>query len=103
MKKEIKLSEDEMVYYNNILSLPIFIVIAFLNGEWGDALTNPVWGNTNFIIIWFISGAIGMLISLFSFMCMSYSGPTTYAIVGSLNKVPLTLLGFVLFDTPVNF
>lgn len=43
-----------------------------------------------------------MAISIASFLCMSYAGPTAYAIVGSLNKVPLTILGFILFDVPVD-
>ena len=44
-----------------------------------------------------------MAISIASFLCMSYAGPTAFAIVGSLNKVPLTILGFMLFDVPVDW
>ena len=101
LKKEIHLTDDEMVYYNNVLSLPIFIIIAMINEEWGNAINSSLWSNYTFIIVWVISGLIGMMISLFSFMCMSYCGPTSYAVVGSLNKVPLTIFGFVLLDTPI--
>lgn len=33
---------------------------------------------------------------------MNIAGPTTYAIVGSLNKIPMTILGFLLFDVPAD-
>ena len=45
---------------------------------------------------------MGIAISLSSFSCMNYAGPTAFAIVGSFNKVPLTILGYVLFNVPVD-
>ena len=33
--------------------------------------------------------------------CVSATSGTTYAIVGAMNKIPTTLLGFFLFDTPL--
>ena len=44
-----------------------------------------------------------MAISMASFYCMNYAGPTAFSIVGSLNKLPLTILGFMLFDLEVDY
>ena len=57
----------------------------------------------SFRLSWVMTGIMGLLMSGSSFLCMNYAGPTTYAIMGSLNKVPLTILGFMLFSDPVNF
>ena len=43
-----------------------------------------------------------MAISIASFLCMSHAGPTAFAIVGSLNKVPLTILVFMIFGPSIN-
>jgi len=77
-----------MVYYNNVLSLPFFIFLATIKSEIGGVFTYEGWNSTGFLIIWIISGIMGLLISAFSFLCMNVAGPTTYAVVGALNKAP---------------
>ena len=34
---------------------------------------------------------------------MNVGGPSTYSIVGALNKVPLTLIGFLIFKEPIDW
>ncbi len=43
------------------------------------------------------SGVVGILLSFSSLWCVSSTSATTYAIVGTLNKVPVTVLGAVIF------
>ena len=50
----------------------------------------------------FLSGISGILISVSSFWSVKATSPTTYSMVGTLNKIPLTILGFLLFDSPVS-
>ena len=49
-------------------------------------------------MVWGLGAVLTMAHSIASFYCMNYAGPTAYAIVGSLNKLPLTILGFILFN-----
>ena len=89
-----------MVIYNNTISLPIFLILAMLNRE--DALHADQWESASFIIAFVASGVMGLLISLSTFLLMNVAGPTTFAIVGALNKIPLTILGYVLFSSPID-
>ncbi|CAF2078333.1 hypothetical protein Bca4012_090531 [Brassica carinata] len=48
------------------------------------------------------SGFLGLAISFTSMWFLHQTGPTTYILVGSLNKVPISLSGLVLFDVPLS-
>jgi GDP-mannose transporter len=103
VKKSINMPEEQMVYYNNLLSLPFFLILAFLNGEYERAENSDSWEDNGFLIVWVVSGLMGMFISLASFYCMNIAGPTTFAIVGSINKIPLTILGIFIFHVQLDW
>jgi GDP-mannose transporter len=46
----------------------------------------------------FWAGFVGFFLNFASLNCVQQTGPTTYAIVGSLNKIPITLLGWLMFE-----
>lgn len=66
--------------------------------------------------MWFVSGVSSFLISVCSFWAVKATSPTTYryeinsisilinyfSIVGTLNKIPLTVLGIVFFSAPIS-
>jgi GDP-mannose transporter len=93
----VKLSKFGMVYYNNILSIIILIPILFIRNE-QSTFSNPEFYKINFILINFIAGVLGFYLNFASLWCVSATSATTYAIVGSVNKVPITILGFVIFN-----
>ena len=41
LKNTIKLDEFEMSFYNNIISLPLFVFLCFANDEWDGAINYP--------------------------------------------------------------
>eukprot|EP01039_Chlorochromonas_danica_P011467 gene11467-12826_t len=94
----VKLSKIAMVYYNNVLSSVLMFPLFLLSGD-VHSLTNPLIFNPNFLHLNAISGALGLGLNFSSLWCVGASGATTYAVVGSLCKVPVTALGFLLFDT----
>jgi len=100
--KTTKLSEWSMVYYNNLLSIPTLLPVLYLNGELPALLNEPLsmWTN-GLVTMTFISGISGVLISVTSFWAVKSTSPTTFSMVGTLNKIPLTLLGFMFFHSPV--
>ena len=102
LKNTIKLDEFEMSFYNNIISLPLFVFLCFVNKEWDGAYNFPLWNSIGFNIAWWLGGIVTMAISMSSFYAMNHAGPTAFAIVGSLNKLPLTILGFMLFDVEMD-
>lgn len=93
----IKLSKFGMVYYNNLLSTLILFSVCLMRNEF-PALMNPEILTGRFIVSTLIASVCGFGLNFASLWCVSSTSATTYAIVGSLNKVPVTLLGFVLFN-----
>lgn len=91
-----------MVVYNNLLSIPMIFVLIFVTGEaWRldkeVALTH--WG---FQLAAVTSAVIGFWISVASMWFLSCTTATTFSLVGSLNKIPLALLGMLLFKAPTS-
>jgi len=104
--KATKLTEFGLVFYNNFLALPTLFPIIYFSEEvchlqqkvYGQTEVNASYG---FMGTVFMSGICGLAISLTSFWAMKTTSPTTYSFVGSLNKIPLVLLGFLIFDTQI--
>ncbi|GAB4815079.1 hypothetical protein N2152v2_002125 [Parachlorella kessleri] len=95
-----KLDEFSMVYYNNLLSLPPILIMMFGNGEVFSVWSEPDLWNPSFLTVAALSGIIGFGISFTSLWFISTTTPTIYSLVGSLNKVPLAIIGLFAFHTP---
>eukprot|EP00622_Pseudochattonella_farcimen_P000132 FR734564.1.p1 GENE.FR734564.1~~FR734564.1.p1 ORF type:complete len:151 (+),score=21.11 FR734564.1:49-453(+) len=100
--KNIEISKFGMVFYNNLLSIPLLVPFAFSFGEVGTILsTMEVVTDIKFIITNLIAGSMGFFLNLASLWCVSSTSATTYALVGSVNKIPVSLLGAFLFQTVI--
>lgn len=93
----IKLTKFGMVYYNNILSSIILLPFVFLRGEL-EIMYNPIFAKPSFLIANAVAGFLGFYLNFASLWCVSATSATTYSILGAINKVPITILGFLLFD-----
>eukprot|EP01134_Creolimax_fragrantissima_P003973 CFRG3973T1 len=102
-KKNTSLDQWGMAYYNNILTCMLTTPAAFLNGEVANLKDFEYVYDHGFLLSLFVSGAIGTALSLAVFWCINETSPTTYSMVGSLNKIPLTILSFIFFSQPVTF
>jgi len=99
--KETGLSDFGLVYYNNLLAIPTVLPILLLSGELPSVYND--WGTPSGGFYWTIllSGISGVLISISSFWAVKTTSPSTYSYVGALNKIPLTILGFIFFSSPM--
>eukprot|EP00878_Enallax_costatus_P011873 GHUV01012397.1.p1 GENE.GHUV01012397.1~~GHUV01012397.1.p1 ORF type:complete len:352 (+),score=58.12 GHUV01012397.1:297-1352(+) len=91
-----------MVVYNNLLSIPMIFALTFLTGEssrLGKESAIAEWG---FQIAAVTSAVLSFLISIASMWFLSCTTATTFSLVGSLNKIPLAILGMSLFKTPTS-
>ena len=96
--KNVKLSKFGMVFYNNVLCVVFLLPAAIFRGEVTLFLqTEKLHTMSNFLQNMF-AGFVGFFLNFASLNCVAATGPTTYAIVGSLNKIPVTILGYLLFD-----
>ncbi|XP_057512392.1 GDP-mannose transporter GONST2-like isoform X3 [Actinidia eriantha] len=91
------LNEVSMVLLNNMLSLPFAIFLILLFNEWEDVIRMPM-----FWVVATASGLLGLAISFTSIWFLNQTGPTTYSLVGSLNKIPISIAGLVLFNVPLS-
>lgn len=84
------------IYYNNMLSLPIFLVCGFTEfpSFFGALLHTSTMGK----LFFFVMTVISSFMTFGVFWCMHETSPTTFSVVGALNKVPVTLLGMIVFQ-----
>ncbi|GAV74464.1 TPT domain-containing protein [Cephalotus follicularis] len=96
------LNEVSMVLLNNLLSLPFGIFLILLFGEWEYVINVDVVRLPMFWVVATASGLLGLAISFTSMWFLHQTGPTTYSLVGSLNKIPISIAGLVLFKVPLS-
>ncbi|KAJ9465009.1 GDP-mannose transporter [Diplonema papillatum] len=84
------------VYYNNMLALPpLLLPTVFAYDEWSVKLVE----SGSIARVWLtLMMLVGAVMTMASFWCMRMTSPTTYSVVGALNKVPLALLSMYIFD-----
>ena len=96
---KIKWETWEKIYYNNLLSFFILLPYCVYSGEIVRAINDPGLMTYKFFFVNVVCAFIGFYLNFASLWCVAATSATTYAIVGSLNKVPITVLGFIFFDT----
>lgn len=96
--KSINLPKFGMVYYNNLLSTALLLPLLVLKGELQNVSTWRKILTPQFISANIFSGVLGFYLNFASLWCISSTSATTFAIVGSMNKIPITVLGFFIFD-----
>jgi len=99
--KGTKLSEFGSVFYNNFLSLPLVLALVYLDGLEGISEYPQIY-DRGFLLVLVFSGFSSVSISFASFWTVKVTSPTTYSIVGSLNKIPLTIMGVIVFSTQLS-
>ncbi len=97
----VRLPKFGMVFYNNLLSLPILLTVAALRGEYHAFFATPALHTAPYLTLSLYAGMVGFFLNLATLWCVSNNSATTYAVVGALNKIPLALLGWFLFKTPI--
>ncbi|KAF8712606.1 hypothetical protein HU200_028362 [Digitaria exilis] len=100
--KSGNLNELSMVLLNNILSLPLGIILVLGFNEVGYLLETDLLRMPEFWLVITASGVLGLGISFTSMWFLHQTSATTYSLVGSLNKIPLSVAGIVLFNVRTN-
>eukprot|EP00611_Tribonema_gayanum_P008666 TRINITY_DN18254_c1_g2_i1.p1 TRINITY_DN18254_c1_g2~~TRINITY_DN18254_c1_g2_i1.p1 ORF type:complete len:345 (-),score=138.47 TRINITY_DN18254_c1_g2_i1:346-1380(-) len=100
--RSIKLTRFGMVFYNNLLGFVLLAPVALLSGEVTGVIARPdLWTSASFMGLNLFAGAAGFCLNFASLWCVGATSATTYAIVGSVNKVPMMVLGWMLFKSPI--
>ncbi|GBG77180.1 hypothetical protein CBR_g23506 [Chara braunii] len=91
------LSEVSMVLLNNALSLPLGLALVILSGETQELAASPLLRDLGFWASATLTGLLGACLCFSVMWFLHSTGPTTYGLVGSLNKIPTTVVGGLLF------
>jgi GDP-mannose transporter len=97
-----RLDEFSMVFYNNLLSLPLIFLVMVFQGELKTLPDQPDLYNPAFLFVASLTGLVGFGISFSVLWFLSTTTPTTFSLVGSLNKIPVSLIGLLLFETGIS-
>ncbi|PHT59003.1 GDP-mannose transporter GONST2, partial [Capsicum baccatum] len=100
--KSGNLDEFSMVLLNNTLSLPLGILLVLLFNEVDYLSRTPLLQLPAFWMVTTLSGFLGLAISFTSMWFLHKTSATTYSLVGSLNKIPLSVAGILLFKVPTS-
>lgn len=96
-------SDVSKVFYNNLLGLPWLILLILYSNEIELVWASPVIKDPVFLLTILLSGCIAFSVSFFSIKFLTHTTSTTYAMVGSLNKIPTAILGWIIFRVPTTF
>ena len=94
----IKLPKFGMVFYNNFLSIFMLIPVVIWAEEHQLLWTSSAVTSPSFLAINTLAGLFGFYLNFASLWCVAATSATTYAIVGSLNKIPILIMGFLVFQ-----
>ncbi|KAI3801530.1 hypothetical protein L1987_29637 [Smallanthus sonchifolius] len=100
--KSGSLNEVSMVLLNNLISLPFGAFLIIIFDEWTYVINADVIKIPMFWVVATVSGLLGLAISFTSMWFLNQTGPTTYSLVGSLNKIPISIAGLLLFNVPLS-
>jgi GDP-mannose transporter len=100
--KSINLTKFGMVFYNNVLCVFFLVPAALYMGQFKLFLETEAIHTVDYYLKNMFAGLVGFFLNFAALQCVAVTGPTTYAIVGSLNKVPVSILGYLLFDNLIS-
>ncbi|GAB5362847.1 hypothetical protein AAMO2058_000833900 [Amorphochlora amoebiformis] len=100
-QKRTKLSPYGCTYYNALVATPLTLIWTIGTGDLFKFAASQDWYEPVYLASLVLSSIIGFGIGFSVFWCISATSPTTYAMVGATNKIPLAVLGIVLFGDPL--
>eukprot|EP01116_Phalansterium_solitarium_P001153 TRINITY_DN1092_c0_g2_i1.p1 TRINITY_DN1092_c0_g2~~TRINITY_DN1092_c0_g2_i1.p1 ORF type:complete len:429 (-),score=118.81 TRINITY_DN1092_c0_g2_i1:68-1225(-) len=96
---ELRLTAFGMVYYNNVLSIPLFLLLALLSGEAaGLRLMVEQTASIDWLTIG-ISSVLGFCLSLSAFMLNLLVTATSLMVINNLNKIAFIVLSELAYQS----
>jgi len=101
---ETGLNTFGLMWYNNIIALPIvFVVVIF--SEWDQIIAYKGYWDIGFILCFAMSAILAFWLNVLVFLCSIINSPLTTSVTGQIKGIGSTALGFVLLggvqSTPI--
>jgi len=94
--KETGLNTFGLMFYNNLLSLPVIVIIVIVT-EWDVLMQFEHWYNIGFHFFFWLSAFQAFALNYFVFLCSTVNSPLTTSITGQLKSIIQTILGLFTF------
>ncbi|XLS86759.1 hypothetical protein HN51_036925 [Arachis hypogaea] len=78
------------------------MLIAEAKATHSSLIGKPLLQLPSFWLVMTFSGFLDLAISFSSMWFLHHTGATTYSLVGSMNKFPLSVAGIILFKAPTS-
>jgi len=95
-KDKTRCGEFEMMLYNNILSMPVVILLILIL-EIKDVLAYQYWTNPGFLICFFMSSVLAFLLNYSIFLCSTVNSPLTTSVTGQIKAIVAVIVGLFFF------
>jgi len=95
-----------LLFYNLFLSSIFFLPVIFLLNESEAFTVLPGPGDEDFWVVWpslFVSGILGTLLNLATYMCVNATSPLTFNIVGFTKSCVQSLGGVIFLGDTIGF
>lgn len=87
---------------SNVLCTLFLFPVTLLNGEFNTFTSTPSLHTIDYATKNAFAGFVGFFLNFASLNCVAQTGPTTYAMIGSLNKIPIAIFGYFIFDNAIS-
>eukprot|EP01117_Protostelium_nocturnum_P006260 TRINITY_DN2258_c0_g1_i1.p1 TRINITY_DN2258_c0_g1~~TRINITY_DN2258_c0_g1_i1.p1 ORF type:complete len:294 (-),score=35.57 TRINITY_DN2258_c0_g1_i1:84-965(-) len=94
--KETNLSTFGMMYYNNLMCIPLVLLIV-LAIELPQITSYEYYTDTGFLICFSLSSALAFALNYLVFLCSTVNSPLTTSITGQLKSIIQTIAGLFTF------
>lgn len=98
VKREHKLDVFTMLWYNNLMTMPVLAVIALMSGEVAQVVAYPHLWDPNFQILFGFSATLAFWLNYSTYQSTSLNSPTTQSVIGQLKNFVAFALSLVLFS-----
>lgn len=99
MKQKLEskeLGKYGLMFYNNLFMIIPAFFLSWATGDLDLAANFPEWLNPFFIVDFFLSSAMGFILTYSIILCTQYNSALTTTIIGSLKNISISYLGMII-------
>lgn len=97
IKRATGLETFGLIFYNNLIALPLQFLICIFSGEASGAMEYAGFGNFGFLFCFFMSSVLALLLNYSIFLCTTVCSPLTTSITGQVKNVVTSIVGLFAF------
>lgn len=99
VEREGKLDKYDLMFYNNLICIPLLIIIIACTGEW-SVVTSPTtnWNDVGFIICLLSSSLLAFVLNYTIFWNTAVNSALTQTVSGQAKDIVVVIVGYAMFD-----